>query len=283
MGSLKISSRFLYNLSVMFFARPKFQPFFLKLFRVNLGYLGYMNWSADFKLTGEKLALKKLKKHGIYKVLDIGANKGQWANMALETLNCRVISFEPQSSVFEELNLLKNKYGEKIQTFRLAVGDLDNEIQINVHASSTELSFIDDRLKKMPLLADKTNKQELVSMVTLDSFFKTESKLLEDVDLIKIDTEGFELNVLKGGLNYIQTVSPKFIQLEINWHQLFVNSSLLSFSELLTNYNVYKLLPSGECLLQINPTDPVNNLYQLSNVMFVRKDISLKINNERNL
>lgn len=277
MGQLNISGRFLYNLSVMIFARPKFQPFFLKLFRVNLGYLGYMNWSPDFKLTGEKLALKKLKVHGIDKVLDIGANKGQWANMALDTLNCKVISFEPQSLAFEKLNLLKDKYGEKIQTFKLAIGDLNKEIQINVHIASSELSFIDNRLKKMPLLYGKTESQELVTMVTLDSLFETEPELLSDIDLIKIDTEGFEINVLNGGLNYIHKVSPKFIQLEMNWHQLFVNSSLFTFSELLANYDVYKLLPSGECLLQINPTDPVNNLYQLSNVMFVRQDISLKV------
>ena len=265
----------------MIFARPKFQPFFLKLFRINLGYLGYMNWSPDFKLTGEKLALKELKVHGINKVLDIGANKGQWANMALETLNCKVISFEPQSLAFDELNLLKDKYGEKIQTFRLAVGDSNKDIPIHVHVSSSELSFIDDRLKKMPLLTGKTENQELVTMVTLDALFETESELLSNIDLIKIDTEGFEINVLKGGLNYIHAVSPKFIQLEINWHQLFVNSSLFSFSELLTNYDVYKLLPSGECLLHISPTDPVNNLYQLSNVMFVRRDISLKIQGKR--
>jgi FkbM family methyltransferase len=283
MGQLNISGRFLYNLSVMIFARPKFQPFFLKLFRVNLGYLGYMNWSPDFKLTGEKLALKKLKVYGIDKVLDIGANKGQWANMALDTLNCKVISIEPQSLAFEKLNLLKNKYGEKIQTLKLAIGDLNKEIQINVHIASSELSFIDNRLKKMPLLYGKTESQELVTMVTLDSLFETEPELLSNIDLIKIDTEGFEINVLNGGLNYIHTVSPKFIQLEINWHQLFVNSSLLTFSELLANYDVYKLLPSGECLLQINPTDPVNNLYQLSNVMFVRQDISLKVMSKRKL
>ena len=250
---------------------------------MNLGYLGYMNWSPDFKLTGEKLALEELKVHGIYKVLDIGANEGQWANMALETLNCKVISFEPQSFAFEELNLLKEKYGEKIQTFRLAVGDSNKEIPINVHIASSELSFIDDRLKKMPLLNGKSDNQEIVKMVTLDSLFEEESKILSNVDLIKIDTEGYEINVLNGGLKYIHAVSPKFIQLEINWHQLFVNSSLLSFSELLATYDPYKLLPSGRCLYQISPADPVNNLYQLSNVMFVRRDISVKINGKRKL
>ena len=265
----------------MIFARPKFQRFFLLLFRFNIGYLGYMNWSPDFKLTGEKLALEKLKEYGISKILDIGANKGQWAKMAFETLNCKVISFEPQTLAFKELNLLKNEYGDKFEAFKLAIGDFNKEIQINTHIASSELSYIDDRLKKMPLLAGKSDNQELVTMITLDYLFETESELLSNIDLIKIDTEGFEMNVLTGGLNYINAISPKFIQLEMNWHQLFVSTSLFSFSELLTNYDVYRLLPSGKCLHQINPTDPVSNLYQLSNVMFVRKDISLEINGKR--
>jgi FkbM family methyltransferase len=279
MNYLKISGRFIYNLSVIIFARPAFQPIFLKLFRINLGYLGYMNWSPNFKLTGEKLALQKLEKHGIEKILDIGANKGQWAKMALDTLDSKVISFEPQSISFSELNSLKDEYGKRIETFNLAVGDFDKKIQINVHKNSSELSFIDNRLKKMPLLANKSDSYELVTMVTLDTFSETEPDLLSSIDFIKIDTEGFEINVLNGGLNYIKKVSPKFIQLEINWHQLFVNSTLFSFSELLNDYEVFKILPSGDCLYPISPTDPVNNIFQLTNVMFVRKNLALKIKN----
>ena len=148
---------------------------------------------------------------------------------------------------------------------------------INVHASSDELSYIDGRLKNMPLLSGKSEVQELVNMMTLDSLFQAEPELLKNVDLIKIDTEGFEFNVLKGSSNYIKQVLPKFIQLEINWHQLFVNSPLYIFSELLVDYDSFKLLPAGDGLYRINPADPISNIFQLSNVMFIRKDISLEI------
>jgi len=36
-------------------------------------------------------------------------------------------------------------------------------------------------------------------------------------------------------------------------------------------------LPSGGCLYPISPSDPVNNIFQLTNVMFVRKNLALKI------
>ena len=187
-------SKILFNGLILLCARPKFQKFFEFLFRINLSFLGFMNWSADFKLTGEKLALKELSKFGIFKVLDIGANKGQWAKLALDTLGCEVISIEPQNSAFVELSSLRNQYGSKITVFNLAIGDANKEVFINVHASSDELSYIDGRLKNMPLLSGKSEVQELVNMMTLDSLFQAEPELLKNVDLIKIDTEGFEFN-----------------------------------------------------------------------------------------
>ena len=275
MSYFKNLGRFAYNLTIMVFARPSFQPFFIKLFRLNLGYLGYMNWSPDFKFTGERLALEKLRKFEINNILDIGANIGQWAEMALDTLDCEVISFEPQVLAFSKLQLLENKYGEKLKTFNLAIGDYDKKTEINVHIKSSELSFIDNRLNKMPLLTGQSGKKENIDMIKLDTLFQNKPELLKSIDFIKIDTEGFELNVLAGGLNFINSVSPRFIQLEINWHQLFVNSTLFNFSELLRNYNLYKILPSGEVFYKINPADPINNIFQLSNVIFVREDVAL--------
>jgi len=262
------------------FARPKFQKFFELIFRLNLSYLGYMNWSPDFKLTGERLVLKKLSKYGIDRILDIGANQGQWAEMALSTLKCQVVSIEPQLSDFVNLSMLKNKFSGRLFTLNLAIGDTDKDVQIHVHDSSSELSYIDDRLNKLPLLSGKSSKKEAVSMLKLDSLFKLEKDLLSQIDFVKIDTEGYEINVLRGGLNYLDSVSPKFIQLEMNWHQLFVNSSLFYFSEVLKNYIPYKVLPSGEYLYKVVSVEPIHNIFQLSNFIFIRKDISLVLDSE---
>ena len=75
--------------------------------------MGYMNWSSDFKLTGEKKLISLLKTDTIRCVLDIGANSGQWAHMVLNEIETKVISFEPQLEVYQKLVLLKEAHNEK--------------------------------------------------------------------------------------------------------------------------------------------------------------------------
>ncbi len=261
-------------------ARPSFQKFFHAVFRLNLGFLGYMNWSPDFRLTGEKLALEKLKDYKICSTLDIGANKGQWAEMAIDTLGCKVISIEPQKSAVFDLSLLVDKHKGRLVVFNLALGSQNKNVDMNIHNSSSELSFIDPRLKDMPLLKGKQEKVENVKMTTLDLLYRRNLTLFRNIDLVKIDTEGYELDVLKGGLKFLKEVKPKFIQLEMNWHQLFLGYSLINISQLIPKYKIYKILPSGSCFYGIDPTLPINNLFQLSNFMFVRPDINLA--NEKN-
>ena len=96
------------------------------------------------------------------------------------------------------------------------------------------------------------------------------------IDFIKIDTEGFEYEVLKGSKNILNTHKPKFIQIEFNWHQLIKNQTLYNLSELINFSDVFKILPHGNKLMHIDPFRPENNIYHLSNYVFIRKDISDK-------
>ena len=59
------------------------------------------------------------------------------------------------------------------------------------------------------------------------------------IDFIKIDTEGYEFEVLDGAKNLLKEQQPKFIQIEFNWHQLLKGqtlyklSSMIDFSDIL--------------------------------------------------
>ena len=98
----------------------------------------------------------------------------------------------------------------------------------------------------------------------------------QKVDFIKIDTEGFEYEVLKGAQKTLKFNNPKFIQIEFNWHQLIKNQSLFRISKLVDDYDTFRILPKGDKLLHIDPSRPENNIYHLSNYVFIRKDISNK-------
>ena len=96
----------------------------------------------------------------------------------------------------------------------------------------------------------------------------------QQIDFIKIDTEGFEYEVLKGAEKIIKKHKPKFIQMEFNWHQLIRNHTLYDLSLLVDAYDVFRILPHGNKLIHIDPSRPENNIYHLSNYVFIRGDIS---------
>ena len=94
-------------------------------------------------------------------------------------------------------------------------------------------------------------------------------KKIKEIDLIKIDTEGFEAEVFEGAKKTFTIIKPKFIQMEFNWHQIFRNTSLNFFAEKLPDYDVYQLIPNG--WVKRDPKDPLVNIYLFSNFVFVRK------------
>ena len=107
-----------------------------------------------------------------------------------------------------------------------------------------------------------------IQVVSLDEYFKDKSQY--EIDFIKIDTEGFEFEVLSGAKNLIKTKKPKAIQIEFNWHQMFRGQTLFSFSEILNDYSPFQML-SNDLILR-DPKDPYSNIYHFSNFVFIRND-----------
>jgi FkbM family methyltransferase len=262
--------RNLYNKLILIFARPSLQTYFETIFRVLYGFLGYGNWSADFRLTGEKVALERLKSYDIKLVLDVGANEGQWSILARQILDSEVIAFEPQKYAFDKLSKINDK---KIRSHCVALGDSNSISFINIHSDSSQLSFIDNELHQMPLLNGKSKTKESITIVSLDHLFENEPDLYSKVDFVKIDTEGYERKVLIGAAKFIKKVKPRFVQLEINSHQIFTETNLFSIANLLVGYKIYKILPAGNIFYNVDPTTPLANFMQLSTFLFVRDDI----------
>ena len=96
----------------------------------------------------------------------------------------------------------------------------------------------------------------------------------EIIDFIKIDTEGYEFEVLDGAKNLLKEHQPKFIQIEFNWHQLLKGQTLYKLSNMIDFSDIFRILPNENGLIQIDPSRPENNIYHLSNYIFIRKDIS---------
>ncbi len=122
-------------------------------------------------------------------ILDIGAWVGTWS-LAMNEFCGRVVAFEPDKVHYE--CLVKN-VPEDIETHQLAVGSEQKMISLSE----------DDFTQSKRVIGEGT-----IPMVTIDSLG------LEDIDLIKIDVEGYEMEVLKGAEDTLKGV--KYIMIELN-------------------------------------------------------------------
>ncbi len=138
-----------------------------------------------------------------FHVLDIGANIGLLSlPMSKICENGFVYCFEPDSVNFARLRQNVSLNGCKnIGLFNMALGDQQgSSVLYRVEQSNPGMNRI---LSEQP---DKAMLHETVTVTTLDVLY--EEGTLPRVDFMKIDTEGFELKVLKGGRHLIERFHP---------------------------------------------------------------------------
>jgi FkbM family methyltransferase len=132
-------------------------------------------------------------------VIDVGAHMGFFALKIVKSVK-KIIAVEPDPANFKFLssNVQNNKFDNKIIFHNIALGGKDGTV------------FLDRTGYGYGRSKPTENKTDLLSkMRTLDDLINQE-KLVE-ISLIKIDTEGFELNVLQGSTRSLRNYKPNLI------------------------------------------------------------------------
>lgn len=160
-----------------------------------------------------------LDKYNIDLVLDVGANVGQFAKQLRRLgYDGKIVSFEPLSSAFQSLQASAQKDGQWT-TIHCALGEVAQETEINVANKSYSSSILP--MNEAHLTAAPQSKYvstEKIQVKTLDSMFAELRGDSRNI-LLKIDTQGFEKNVLDGAqesMSYIHT-----LQLEMSFVPLY--------------------------------------------------------------
>jgi FkbM family methyltransferase len=170
--------------------------------------------------------LRLLNHFNINKIFDVGASTGSYAmHMKDLRFNGTIISFEPMSHSFEQLKKNADKYKNWI-TQNYALGDVEQETYINVSGnsdSSSLLEILPNHVQSEP--TSKIVKKEKIKVKTLDSIFHDFYEENDNV-LLKLDTQGFEKQVLDGSKKSLPLI--KGIQLEMSLVPLYEDSMLFS-------------------------------------------------------
>lgn len=165
-------------------------------------------------------------------VLDIGANIGLYSCAMAKFFakkNIKIVAIEALEKNFELLkkNLEMNKFAN-VQALRMALGESEGELRFHLPTSDFVGNAAGENiLNSLELKSCETEKffTEVVPMKTLDALCLEHS--VGNCDFIKIDVEGAELFVFKGGRNFIVKNRP-IIQCEFNAYWLKNNNIEIS-------------------------------------------------------
>lgn len=171
---------------------------------------------------------------------DVGANKGEWTLRALEvaarrTLNLSVHAFEPCTETRALLTRRLSSHG-KVEINANALSSLEGETFFysgNNRSGTNSLSEVSG------------SNRELVRMTTLDSF--AAENRIDHIDMLKIDTEGFDFEVLKGSERLLTSGLIEVVQFEYNWRWLINHNALRDVFEYIRDkpYSLGKLVGSS--------------------------------------
>lgn len=247
------------------FAHPLFHKFNKLLFHMGLRGLGVLN----NENTGEsKFLLRFLKNTPQPVVFDVGANVGNYTQHALQAnQRATVFAFEPHPQNFEKLNQRFQEKGQ-IETINAGCGATQCKLKLYDYEGVNGSSHATLYPEVLQDLRDKKTVSLEVNLLCLDDFI-IENKITK-IDLLKIDTEGNELEVLKGSKNALQKGIIRAIHFEFNAMNLISRVYFRDFHKLLPQYQFYRILPNG--LLKLPDYDPIyHELFAFQNVVALLK------------
>lgn len=146
-------------------------------------------------------------------IFDVGANIGQTSLFLNKHFpQAEIFAFEPVYKTFNEL--CKNtKKINTIKPLNYALGSQEEELLISIRENSELNTLVRDSSKNPAL--EKT--VETVKVTTIDTFCHQQN--IEKIDLLKMDVQGFELEVLKGADFYLKNNLISFIYAEVSFEQ----------------------------------------------------------------
>ena len=160
----------------------------------------------------------------VTKIFDIGANIGQYSKLMKEIgFKGEIVSFEPLSAAFNKLQKESQKYKGWIAV-NIALGDMDGETRINVSKNSYSSSLLDILPSHLEIAPEAVFIQnEIIRINKIDTIINKYS-VGNDVIFLKIDTQGYEKNVIEGAKESMNKIIG--IQLEMSLIPLYKGETL---------------------------------------------------------
>jgi len=250
--------------------------FLSKVADINLLYFAYNQMGIlkyqNSHVSGEQHVIRQILKHQLHGknpiFFDVGANRGDYSKeLRAEFPHADIFAFEPNPNAFSTLT--SRLQSSRDHCYCLGLGDktecqtiysYENEID-SQHASLYKEIFLDHHHASDLVSID-------IQLTTIDEFCHKNN--INRIDFLKIDVEGYELDVLKGAKQLLENNRIHIIQFEFNATHVFSRVFLRDFYLLLPDYDIYRL--NTESLIHLPYHDAVNEIFQFQNFLAIHKD-----------
>ncbi len=182
---------------------------------------------------------------------DIGANHGVYAlSIAARMQTGHIWAFEPTVAPGKmlEKSIELNGFTPRITWIHAGLSDQAATVEISTSMNS-----------ELNSLYGQSGSRETIRLESLDAFIKANA-IARDISFVKLDAEGEEIKILKGGREFFTRQSP-LVMFELK-HGHEVNHGLIeAFEEL--GYQIYHLLNDVNILVEFGHSsqDDILNLF----------------------
>ena len=158
-------------------------------------------------------------------IVDIGASGGIDARWGKTTEFYKGILFEPDP---REFNALKKNSDNNLIVLNSALADSKKEVEFHLCKKQMVSSIYPPNFNFLNKFSDaeRFNVEKIIHLNTdtLDNQLKKEG--INEVDFIKIDTQGYELSILKGSSGCIENIIG--LDVEVEFEPMYIGQPLFS-------------------------------------------------------
>ena len=172
------------------------------------------------------------------KIIDIGASGGIDQRWFSNGFKVNAILFEPDPDAFEQLIKKKRKNDLILDS---ALSDKEKEIVFNI-CNWQQVSSIYEQNMDILKLFKNPQRWEIKKKITMKTFPLNDvlkKNSISDIDFMKIDTQGSELEILRGGTDYLDSIIG--LEVESEFIEIYKNQPLydeiLNFIKKFSNLN----------------------------------------------
>jgi FkbM family methyltransferase len=249
--------------------------FGIDLLMLSLNNNGILNYKNENE-SGEKYFINtfltdRLSRKTNPVLFDVGANIGKYTESLFKSFpHAKIYAFEPNPNSFALVQKNLNKLStDNIQLFSLGLSSSEEPKIMTSYENNTSSSHTSLHSEVFTEFHHSHNNVQITArFTTLDSF--CEQQKINHIDLLKIDTEGHELEVLRGAKEMILSKKIDCIQFEFGECHVYSRVFLRDFYNALPNYTMFRLLPKH--LKPLGEHSPHHEIFRFQNIIALKND-----------